>query len=427
MEKKIGYKDILKQKEFMKLISSSVINRFGDSIDAIAFTWLVYQISGSASLSAIIFGLNRLPTIFLTPIAATYVDRANKKTILVITDIIRGVVVGFIALAYIYQFINVPMLMIATIIISSAESFRNPASNAITPLVLDESHYTFGLALASSCQMVSELIGTGLAAIIIATIGIGGAILIDMLTFFLSALIILTMKPRPNAYVEPAEKETTIQLLKGGLEIVRSDKLIWFAMGCAVFLNAIFTPINSLQAPLVSEVLFSDETMLAVLGIGFTAGSLFGGVVFPFVAEKFSIRFYIISTFALTGIGFMLMIPFGYIDTELMKMIAVGMTFFTAAVFIAFFNSYAMVVIMKRTPQQYLARVTGILNACCSGCVPLVSFTLGALAAYITTAQIFFGCGVIAVLATLFYGQKRHYKGMEEIKVNEPQIILENS
>ncbi|WP_044914901.1 hypothetical protein [Butyrivibrio sp. WCE2006] len=68
-EKKITYKDILKIPNCRKLISSNLINRFGDSVDAIAFTWLVYQITGSATWSALIFGLNQLPGIFVQPFA----------------------------------------------------------------------------------------------------------------------------------------------------------------------------------------------------------------------------------------------------------------------------------------------------------------------------------------------------------------------
>ena len=37
-EKKIGYKDVFRQKEYLKMIFAALINRFGDSIDAIAFT-----------------------------------------------------------------------------------------------------------------------------------------------------------------------------------------------------------------------------------------------------------------------------------------------------------------------------------------------------------------------------------------------------
>lgn len=67
-EKKIGYRDILGQKEYMKIIVANLINRFGDSIDAIAFTWLVYAVTGSASWTAVIFGLNQIPSVVLQPL-----------------------------------------------------------------------------------------------------------------------------------------------------------------------------------------------------------------------------------------------------------------------------------------------------------------------------------------------------------------------
>ena len=51
-----GYRQIFKQREFMKMTGANFINRFGDSIDMIAFTWLIFELTGSASWSAIMLG-----------------------------------------------------------------------------------------------------------------------------------------------------------------------------------------------------------------------------------------------------------------------------------------------------------------------------------------------------------------------------------
>ena len=48
-EQKIGYKDVLKQTEYMKVILAALINRFGDSIDAIASSWIVYELTGNTT------------------------------------------------------------------------------------------------------------------------------------------------------------------------------------------------------------------------------------------------------------------------------------------------------------------------------------------------------------------------------------------
>ena len=57
------YRQILKNSDYRKLLFADVINRFGDSVDAVAFTWLTYQFSHSASLSALTLAANRLPTV----------------------------------------------------------------------------------------------------------------------------------------------------------------------------------------------------------------------------------------------------------------------------------------------------------------------------------------------------------------------------
>ena len=88
---KIGYKDIFKQKEYMKMMVAALINRFGDSIDAIASTWIVYELTGSAVWSAVIFGVNKVPSVFVTPLAGAWVEGRNKKAIMIITDLIRAV------------------------------------------------------------------------------------------------------------------------------------------------------------------------------------------------------------------------------------------------------------------------------------------------------------------------------------------------
>ncbi len=45
----IGYRDVLGQTQYMKLLVADAVNRFGDSVDSITFTWLVYALTQSAS------------------------------------------------------------------------------------------------------------------------------------------------------------------------------------------------------------------------------------------------------------------------------------------------------------------------------------------------------------------------------------------
>ena len=82
------------------MILASLINRFGDSIDAIAFTWIVYELTGNAVWSAVIFGANNVPSVVVTPLAGVWVEGRNKKRSMDVTDLIRGVCVALIATCY---------------------------------------------------------------------------------------------------------------------------------------------------------------------------------------------------------------------------------------------------------------------------------------------------------------------------------------
>ena len=68
MEQK-NYRVLLSEKQFLKLILANVVSRFGDSLDVIAYTWIMYEVTGSESLMALIMGLNYVPTVLLQPFA----------------------------------------------------------------------------------------------------------------------------------------------------------------------------------------------------------------------------------------------------------------------------------------------------------------------------------------------------------------------
>ena len=106
MDKKAGYKEILKNYQYMKLLLAGLINRFGDSIDTIASAWLIYELTSNAMWSAIIFGVNKIPTVFIQPLAGAWIEGKKKKPIMVATDLVRAVCVAFIATGFLMGFLS---------------------------------------------------------------------------------------------------------------------------------------------------------------------------------------------------------------------------------------------------------------------------------------------------------------------------------
>lgn len=78
----------------MKMMIAALINRFGDSIDAIASAWIVYEITNNAAWSALIFGINKVPSILITPLAGEVLGGGAEILSLLGKTVMLGMLLG---------------------------------------------------------------------------------------------------------------------------------------------------------------------------------------------------------------------------------------------------------------------------------------------------------------------------------------------
>lgn len=393
--KKIGYKDVLRQKEFCKLMMASVITRFGDSLDAIAFTWLVYQVTGSAAWSGLIFALNRVPTILLQPFAGAAVERRNKKYIMVTADVIRGIVVALLAWSYVAGTINPWIMAVFTLVISTVEAFEMPAATAMIPKLLDAEYYEFAMSFKSVVCTVVELIGTGLAGIIIGCFGVQTAIFIDAATFFGAALVELFLKVEENC-VRKSGKDGVRQYftdLKDGFLYMKDRRVVRNLCMMALFVNAMLVPVNSFESPLVSDVLGEGSGLLGAMGIAFVLGSGMGSFLFPYLSAKISIRPFIFIN------GLLLAFSEGFITAgshfKGQTVVVYAITFLAAfglGLTASMLSSLFSVQFLKSIAEEYISREAALLNAGATAAMPVTSFLLSFLVKFIAVKNLFLIC-----------------------------------
>lgn len=426
-ETKIGYKDILKQKEYMKMIFAALINRFGDAIDAVASAWIVYELTNNAAWSAIIFGVNRLPSVLITPLAGAWVEGQNKKKIMIITDLIRAICVAFVATGYFLGFLQVWMLLITTFTISTAEAFRMPANTAFTPLILKKEYYEYAMSLMTTMSMIVELIGTALAATIIAVIGTAGAIYVDMVTFVLSAVIICFV----NVKEEKKEKQKFQaaqykQTLQDGLQYVSSNSYFKLLLFICIFLNAALVPLDSLQAPMANEILGGGAEILSVYGVATTLGMLIGSAAYPMLVQKVRANVLILVGGESVGLYYLAMIlcqPF--YSNKIFLYVYVVVSNVILGLLVAMMSSFMNVAIVKQTDQQYLARVSAIMSATACAAIPVTSFVVSFIAAWTSVSNIFILAGIVDMILILLMVRGKNFDRAKEESCESGGVEIE--
>ena len=372
-----GYRQIFKQREFMKMTGANFINRFGDSIDMIAFTWLIFELTGSASWSAIMLGVNMIPNVLVQPFAGAIVERMEKKNIMIACDILRGILTAGIAVLYMLSALQPWMLLLITFLNNTLESFRNPASTAFTPLILEREYYDFGLSFSQSSSRICELIGTGMGGILIAAIGLSGAILFDVASFFLSALIICCIHSKEITEKAEVDIHKSIYLLKEGFRYVKGMPLLIVICACAMLMNMLLVPYNSFQAPYISGILHQGADLLSVSS------------VYPYLHKHMRNRPLLLTGGVSTGFYYLALTQIAHLQGTVVIYCTMAVAAFLFGFCIAILMNIVTISFMKHVEQCYLARVSAIFNASATIATPLTSFAMSVVCLYVSLPVIF--------------------------------------
>ncbi len=405
-ELKIGYKDVFTQKEYLKHIIANSISRFGDSIDAVAFTWLVYAITGSAAWSAIVFAVNQLPGVLFQPFVGPVIEGMNKKKVMVITDFIRGGIIIGLAILYLTEYLNPWVLLLFTFCNSTVEAFSMPAFTAVVPKIIEEKYYTYGTSLSSTITTIVQLAGTAAGGVIIGVWGVETAILIDGVSFLFAGFLRTFLKvTEGNLRKGKLEFKEYFETLKEGAVYIKNKPVIRNFCLMAVVVNAILVPINSLQTPLITEVMGQGSELLSVFSIALLIGMLIGSVIFPFVMEKLQARTVVVITGISIGGTFFLYITGSYVQGNvtliyLLTIIASAILGIGASIL----GSVVNVQFMKVVSQEYLARVAAIFSAGACAATPIVSLIVSVVSTQLTVLQIFTISGLLCVILFVMVG-----------------------
>ncbi len=411
--KSVKYSAILKEKQFMKLLIANVISRFGDSIDAIAYSWIMYEVTGNASLIALIMALNYLPTILLQPFLAVFVERMKKKNVIVVTNIGRGALVLLTMVLYINGTINTTYLMIATILTSTMESFCIPASISFLPKIIAMDKIVSAKAMMTSMEMIAQVIGMSLAGGIIAFFGNYFALLIDAITFLLASFIVFLIRYHEKRNTSELSFHQYKEDLLGGFRYLMSKKLLIAIIFVGMALNSVNIPFSSFQSIFVAEYLHLDAMALSVFGVLMMLGMFLGSSITPKVAEKIGMRLAIVySGFILAP--FYILAYFVSINissfTNLQIYSVLGTSILVFGIGMGVINVAFGAVFIQNIDEEYQSRIGGITNALLTLMLPLVSLISSLLAVFLEVDMIFLIIGIIIIIMYSIIAKMKIYK-----------------
>ena len=397
---KLGaYTEIIKhEKNFRYMILANLISRFGDSVDAIAYSWMVYQLTGSTAWLSVILGVNMVPTVLFQPFSGALTEYFRKKRVIVICDIARGAVVFLTGLCMLFGVLKPWHLLVLTFLNSSIEALRIPNGLAILPQILKKENYKAAISMDQGVRRASELVGMGCAGIIIGSIGIGGALFVDAVTFLASGLLLLLLKVNEeNNEKQRFRMKGYADSLKEGFTYFKTSRLAMMVCAICVAQNLCTLPIENLQAAYISEYLRLDVFAMSVGGTAITVGMIAGALLFPVITRRISEKQVLIWGGILIGLLYFVYLLIGTIPSDEGKYLGLFLAAFAFGVVNSVIGVMVQVIFVSRIPADFVGRISGIFNALACASLPVGSFLLAGLSAVFAIRELYLLTGILSI------------------------------
>lgn len=217
------FRDVFAVREFRALWFSEILSVAGDRLALVALTLLVYQHTQSPLLAAMAYAAGYLPWVIGGLFLAELADRRSRRSVMVVCDVVRAVLVAAMAIPSVPIWVLVALLFATTMFAPPFESARA----AITPEILQGEHYPLGTAVIQTTFLAGQTIGAVAGGVAVAFVGVRPALGIDAGTFVLSALFIgLGIRARPAAARPETVQPSLLARMRDGFRLLFGDQAL---------------------------------------------------------------------------------------------------------------------------------------------------------------------------------------------------------
>ncbi len=271
------------RRTFIAIWSGQAISILTSSVLQMAIVWYVTQKTGSAALLSLATLIGFLPQALLGLFIGVYIDRYNRKIVMILSDI--GIALSGMILVVTGIFSEIPIWLIYVVLFmrSIGAAFHTPALQAATPSIVPKDQLTQYAGFAQGFKSLSMVISPALAAVLFSIWDLNVIILLDVMGALL-AVGILSLVKIPNTVKEkPCCRSQVFKEAIEGFQVLRREPGLLTLLIISCLYAFIYFPIGTLY-PLITMTWFGggvaeSGTVEIVFSVGMLAGSFLLGII----------------------------------------------------------------------------------------------------------------------------------------------------
>ncbi|SET58191.1 MFS transporter [[Clostridium] polysaccharolyticum] len=365
-------------KNYILFWLSQAVSELGSMMTSYALIIWVYQKYGSVMQVSLLTFFTFAPKTLVSIFAGNFVDKHDKKKIIMITDSCSAICSFFICVLMYRHQMNLMYIYLINFALGVFEALQSPASSVAFGIIVPKEKYEKMCGLSSVSENLTTVLYPMLASSLMGFLGIPAVLVFDIATFFFAVSIMLFFITIPNRIEEEKKKDGMLYGFKEGIRYLKEKKGILYIIIYMVLLN--FLSRLSYENILSAMILARSNNNEYVLGIVTSligAAGIAGGLIVSIVKmprNKVKMLFYS------AAVSFL----FGDLLMALGRNVYVwSIAGIAASLPIPFVSAAHYVLIYSNVKEEIQGRVFAVRNAMKFVAIPLGILLGGALSQYV--------------------------------------------
>ena len=276
----------LRNKDYALFWTSHVLSRTGSEMRTVAFSWHVYQLTGSKLALGVIGACRCVPIIVFGLWGGLIADRLDRRRVLLTTQALMAIVSTTLFFLTRASLVTPALIYAAVALIATMAAFENPARNSFVVNVLPKEHLENGLALGVLGFQVATVLGPALGGVVLSKTSIDTLYAADAISFIPLIGVLFLIRARhglaaaadkpPQAQREP--QKTGIAAIRDAFAFLRTKPVLIHLMWID-FLATLFAGALLLLPVFSKEVFHRGPESLGMLMAAPAVGAVIAGTV----------------------------------------------------------------------------------------------------------------------------------------------------
>jgi DHA3 family macrolide efflux protein-like MFS transporter len=270
------------QKRFFTIWTGQASSLLGSGLVSFALVWWLTAETGSETVLALGALFTLLPTVLLSPFSGSFVDRLNRRKIMIVTDGIVALLTLFLYGLFRTGQVQVWHILAVNFLRSLGGTFQQPAMMASTTLMVPKEHLTRIGGMNRILNGLLRIIVPPAGALLIEVFTIESVLLLDIATAAVAiALLFVTPVPQPAATHQTEKRPSVLAETRQGLRFVHQHPSLFYVVMTCTMANVFLGPALSFKPLLITQIFGGGPLQLSymssITGLGIIAGGLIMG------------------------------------------------------------------------------------------------------------------------------------------------------